>query len=165
MQKRVSVLYYEFIRDFISLSNRIMQALNMPSKRRGTVAKEIVDQTLSHLKKQRENLSVTRSQTPPESERPAGPSEKFEPTTSFSHVFSETVGKKTRPSVNIRLKENPRLINLSEESTQQSKENRTEQIAQMRAQEPERKPSERFEPTADFHKVFSGIIGRRPRGD
>jgi len=87
---------------------------------------------------------------------------KYEPTPNFSKVFSETVGKKTRPSVNIRLKENPRLINLYEKSTQQSKENETEHTTQMHTQESENKPSKKLEPTANFDEVFSEIIGKKP---
>lgn len=118
------------------------------------MAKEIVDQASSYFEKQRENLSAQ------EIERK--PSKGFEPTPSFSKVFSETVGKKTRPSVDINLKENPRLTNRSEKSTQQSEENETEHIAKLRAQEREIKPSRKLEPTADFHQVFSEIVGRKP---
>jgi len=95
-----------------------------------------------------------------ESER--RPLEKYEPTPNFSKVFSENVGRKTRPSVNIRLKENPRLINLSRESTQQSEENETEHTTQTHTQESENKPSKKLEPKADFDEVFSEIIGKKP---
>jgi len=87
---------------------------------------------------------------------------KYEPTPNFSRVFSQNVGKKTRPSVNVKLKENPRLINLSDKRTQQSKENETEHTTQMNAQESDPKPLKKLEPAANFDKVFSEIIGRKP---
>jgi len=136
------------------LLNKPCWVLNMSSKHRGTMAKEIVDQASGYFEKQRGNLSAQ------ELERK--PLKRFEPTPSFSRVFSETVGKKTRPSMGVNLKENPRLINPSENSTQQSKENETEHIAKLRAQEFKRKPLKKLEPTADFYEVFSEIIGRKP---
>jgi len=124
------------------------------------LAKEIVDQSLSHFEKQRKNHAVTQPQLhAQEFEQTSG---KFEPTPSFSRVFSETVGKRKRRSVDIKLKENPRLVNLSEKSTRQSEENKTEQITQIHAQEPGKEPAKKLEPTANFSKVFSEIIGKKP---
>jgi len=132
----------------------------MSSKHHKTLAKEIVDQTRGQFEKQRKNHAVTQPQS--HAQEFEQTSKKFEPTPSFSKVFSETVGKRTRRSVNIKLKENPRLINLSEKNTQQSEENKTEHIARIGAQESEQEPTKKLEPTANFSKVFSEIVGKKP---
>ncbi len=63
----------------------------------------IVDQALAYYKEKREKAAVTQPQAPAEE------TEKFEPSTSYSHVFSETIGQKRRPSMNINL-EDPRFF-------------------------------------------------------
>jgi len=119
----------------------------------------MVDQSLSYLKEQRENAAVTQPQThAQESERK--PAKEFEPSAIFSQVFSERVGKKTRPGLNINFKENPRLINASEKSTQKSRDNQAEDTGQAYSQELEQKPPKEFEPSANFHRRFDDLMGK-----
>ena len=127
----------------------------MSSKRRSTMAKEILDQARIYFNKQGENLTVTHTQ-----ECQRKPSENFEPTPNFSKVFSETVGKRTELKMNIHLKDNPRLISPSDKSTKKNREDETADIAQTQAQEFEQKPLEKLEPSANFHKLFSDMIGK-----
>ena len=128
-----------------------MWVLNLSIKRRGTVAKEILDQTQSHLSQQKENITVTQVQMRTR-EFKQEPFKKFETSPSFSKVFSVTIGKRTRPSININLKENPRLIALSKKSSKECEENEDKYITQMSAKE--------IEPSPSFFKVFSKIMGK-----
>jgi len=106
----------------------------MSSKQRRTIAKEIVDQTLSHFKKQRESATVEQPRTR-EVERK--PEKKYEPSTNFHKVFSEIMGGKTKASKNIKLNENPKLNSLPVKIDQQSKKNETEHITQSFNEKPD----------------------------
>ena len=121
------------------------------------IAKEIVDRSRRYYEKQRSNL-ITKKPHNCDQEKMREQSTIFEPTISFFKVFSETVGQKTRPSVNINLKENPRIISLTKQRTGQSKENNNEPT-QIQAQE---EPS-KYKPTLKFQEVFSEIIGKKTR--
>jgi len=131
----------------------------MSGENRRTIAKEVVDQSVSHFKEQRENAALTQPQThAQESERK--PAKMFEPSPIFSQVFSERVGKKTRPGLNINLKENPRLISASNKSTQESRDNQAEDTRQTHSEELEQKPAKEFEPSANFHRRFDDLMGK-----
>jgi len=100
----------------------------MSSKQRRIIAKEIVDQTLSHFKKQRED-SVARAKEPRSQEVVRKPKPKYEPSANFVKTFSEIMGEKTNPSNDVKLSENPRLKSLSLKDAQQSRESEMKDTA------------------------------------
>lgn len=67
---------------------------------RRTIAKEIVEQAIRHIKKQREN--ATRKQPEQKSEERCKPSarkqseERYEPSAEFHNVFTEMIGEKEK---------------------------------------------------------------------
>jgi len=83
----------------------------MSSKHHGNIAKEIVDQTLSHFKKIREENAAVKQSHPQEVERKPQP--KYEPSANFVKTFSEIMGEKAKVSNDVKLSENPRLKSLS----------------------------------------------------
>jgi len=99
----------------------------MSTQHRRTIAKEIVEQTISHFKKQKEGSAVEPAIV---QEVKSKPEEKYEPSTSFHKVFSEMIGEKSRESKNPKLSENPRLKNQSRDVDNQSKEEGTMQSVQ-----------------------------------
>jgi len=140
-------------------SSKRIKALIMSGENRRTIAKEMVDQSLSYFKEQRQNAALTQPQThAQESERK--PPKEFEPSANFSQVFSERVGKKTRPGLNVNLKENPRLISASDNSIPKSRDNQAKDTRQTHSQELEQKPPKEFEPSANFHRRFDDLMGK-----
>jgi len=91
----------------------------MSTQHRRTIAKEIVEQTLSHFKKQKESAAV---KPPIVQEVKSRPEEKYEPSTNFYKVFSEMIGERSKESEHPKLRENPRLKSLSKDDDNQSKE-------------------------------------------
>jgi len=99
----------------------------MSTQHRRTIAKEIVEQTLSHFKKQKESPAV---KTAIVQEVKSKPEKKYEPSTNFYKVFSEMIGEKSKESEDPKLSENPRLKSLSKDDDNQSKEEGAMQSAQ-----------------------------------
>ena len=131
----------------------------MSGENRRTIAKEMVDQSLSYFKEQRENAALTQPQKHAQ-ESEQKPAKEFEPSAIFFQVFTERVGKKTRPGLNINLKENPRLINASDKSTQKSRDSQAEDTTQTHSQELEQKPPKELEPSSNFHRRFDDLMGK-----
>ncbi|MFH0749072.1 MAG: hypothetical protein V1915_04050 [Candidatus Bathyarchaeota archaeon] len=124
--------------------------------------KEIINQTQDQFKKRRENSNLKHSAKKIGEGTPE-PLKTFEPTPRYSEVFSEKVGKKTRPNINIDLKNNPRIIALRRKDSQESKENKNEKSAQGTPPKSGQEQLNTYEPTPDFYKIFSGIIGKNNR--
>lgn len=133
----------------------------MTGKHGNTIADEIVEQTKEHFKKKIEKSTVVQPET--HIEEFDLKSEKFEPTSNFSKVFSETISKRTRPCINANFKENPRLTALSKSRCEEGKENKdeTDHSKEMNLKEVGQGSLQRFEPSRSFFKVFSDIIGER----
>lgn len=132
----------------------------MSNKHDGTVAKEILEQTQNLFKTKRENTAATQPEM--QAKEFEQPSKKYEPTSNFSKVFSETISQRTRPSIDANFKDNPRLTALSENSPKEREENKedeTEHSTKMKAKEFGQESPQKFEPTPGFFKVFSEIIG------
>ncbi len=126
------------------------------TKHRETFAEEIREQTRAIFNRKENPVPAQ-----PQIDRKQNmPSKSFEPSTTFFKVFSDTVSEKSRPSVNIDLKNNPRLAHSSDKKPQQNASEKTADIAQTQPQDSGKESPAKFEPSANFHKIFSGIIGK-----
>ncbi|MEM3041833.1 MAG: hypothetical protein QXG97_07425 [Nitrososphaerota archaeon] len=115
----------------------------MSTQHRRTIAKEIVEQTISHFKKQKESPQVK----PATVQVVSKPEEKYEPSTNFHRVFSEVIGAKSKESGNSQVNETPRLKSESKDINDQSKEEETMKSVQNLNERPDlpqqpRKPDE-----------------------
>jgi len=108
----------------------------MSSKHRNTIAKEIVDQTLSHFKKQREDSAAAAKQ-PRSQEVVRKPQAKYEPSANFVRTFSEIIGEKTKTNNDVKLSGNPRLTSLSLKAAQQNKESETKDTGETSNEKPD----------------------------
>ena len=91
----------------------------MSGKHYEYVAKEILDKTQNQFRRQQE----TDRQEMDTEHKPAS---KYEPTSSFSGVFSESIGKKDMPSLYRSFMSDPRLPSKSGRSPAKSEENGSE---------------------------------------
>jgi len=102
----------------------------MSTQHRRTIAKEIVEQTISHFKKQKEGPAEKPAIV---QEVKSKPEEKYEPSTNFHRIFSEMFGEKSKENKSPELSENPRLKSQSRDVDNQSKEEGTMQEGTMQS--------------------------------
>ncbi len=100
----------------------------MSNRHRRTVAKEIIDQTLDHFKKQREEATGKQLSTREDEPKPI---EKHELSTNFHKVFSQVIGGKSKDGENVELNVNPKPYSLSEKIDHQNEEDEPKQITNL----------------------------------